>query len=63
VTSFLDYNLFEDAGHTNEFCSIPGAEIQGSGDGSATIYGLITSGQAVTDGATYTDTVTLTLAF
>lgn len=62
-TSHLNYDLFEDAGHTTQLCNNTGDEIQMSGDQTITIYGKIGSGQAVNNGENYSDVLGLSLIF
>jgi spore coat protein U-like protein len=64
-TSFLEYELYTDAGHATRWGSTDTTDVDGTGDGSAqalTVYGLVPSGQFVTAGS-YTDTINITVTY
>jgi spore coat protein U-like protein len=53
----LNYQLFTDAAHTNNWGNTTGNEVTGTGNATVPIYGLIAGAQYATPG-TYTDTMT-----
>jgi spore coat protein U-like protein len=65
ATSFLEYELYTDAGHVTRWGNTDTTDVDGTGDGSAqalTVYGLVPSGQFVTAGS-YTDTINVTVTY
>lgn len=64
-TTFLNYNLYSDAGNTTVWgdTSVTGVPVTGTGAAlSTTVYGSIAAGQNVISGS-YTDTVLATVTF
>lgn len=64
-TSTLQYKLFSDAPHANNFNQTGAGTVTGNGTGLPqliTVYGQIVAGQNVSPGA-YTDTVTAILTY
>lgn len=65
-TQFVNYGLYQDAGHTQAWGALAsGNELSGTGnnaDQAITVHGLVPSGQSVGAG-TYNDTITATIAY
>ena len=64
--ALLNYGLYRDSGHTNNWGTTVGTDTQsGTGNGSAqtlTVYGQLGANQFVTPGS-YSDTITATISY